>query len=253
MRAGPLRDVWTAVQPDISTLRPMIAQGDKLLGGRHRRPAHARARARSPWPRSSARSCAATPTGAAAGAVPRHLLAPGDLGLARRDPRLPGRPDRDLAGPRRGPPAGPGRVRRPRGPRARPRLAAARRRRGRRRPRPRRPAARGGRRVVPAQPAVARRPARGPTSTSSRAARTSRPPARRSTARSARRSSTAAPASSTRATGGPSTASCAPRPSRSCGELDELGPDDADPATPTSILGRWSSSSPSCRSSSASS
>jgi cytochrome c-type biogenesis protein CcmF len=33
MRAGPLRDVWTAVQPDISTLRPTIAQGDKLLGG----------------------------------------------------------------------------------------------------------------------------------------------------------------------------------------------------------------------------
>src|SRR4051794_28382594 len=33
MRAGALRDVWTAVQPDISTLRPTIAQGDKLLGG----------------------------------------------------------------------------------------------------------------------------------------------------------------------------------------------------------------------------
>ena len=223
MRAGPLRDVWTAVQPDISTLRPMIAQGDKLLGG----PTGARL-----TPRESSialaeilgalvRRYADRPPPAQFRVISSPLVTwvwlggilvfLGGLVAIWPAPDAAHRP-------------GPGRLRRPRGPRARPRLAAARRRRGRRRPRPRRPAARGGRRVVPAQPAVRddRRAGRRARAHAPRRPRGRR--ARRSTARSARRSSTAAPASSTRATGAAIDRQLRAEAVAILRELDELGP-----------------------------
>ena len=94
------RDVWTAMKPDIDA----AAADDRARAtGVHtpRDPA-------SCTPEASTRSCSAASAARdhralrrqhAAGDVPLHRLAARDVDLARRDHRLPRRPDRAVAGP----------------------------------------------------------------------------------------------------------------------------------------------------------
>ena len=151
------------------------------------------------------------------------------------------RADRAVAGARR---------------RAAPRARRATRRASRRTsagPRPRRRRGRPRRRCSSSSRARGRRArrqraaARGPRREPSRARRargapSSRRPRRPSTARSATPSWTSAPASSPRPTGARSTASCAPRRSRSCATLDDSA------LRTLTIPTRWRRSSPSSRS-----
>ena len=119
---GSRRDVWTAVAPDIGRLQPSIEEGDKVFAGA----------ATSSRPSSAARSSAGaararaapTATQPAAGDVPHHRLAAGDVDLDRRPDRLRRRADRAVAAAgararRRGAP----RYARARRARARPRLS----------------------------------------------------------------------------------------------------------------------------------
>ena len=195
MKAGPLRDVWTVIQPDPEYLSKVIAgvadrtadkpvaQQERAVSGligvyeRRRRP----------------------------GPVPPARLAPGGLDLARRADRLRRRADRAVAGTRRGPRPGAGRLRRARGAGPGPRVGA--RRGGRPGPADRHRAAR--RRRLAGQRAAAHRRGRGRRGARARAATSSRRPRRPSTARSATPSSTTAPASCPRRTGARWIASCA--------------------------------------------
>ncbi len=94
MSGGLTRDVWTAIAPNISTpaLQRIVTVGNTHAAGRRGR-------------RGDRRAGARIPEEPAAGAVPLHRLAAGDVDLDRRLDRLRRRPDRDLAGAERGAPA----------------------------------------------------------------------------------------------------------------------------------------------------
>ena len=204
MDAGVTRDVWSAIAPDIEA--PALKRIVEASATRRSSPEEALV--------AIGYLARALPEEPAAGAVPLHRLAAGDVDLDRRPDRLRRRPDRDLARaehrPPRASPRAPARARRA-GSRA-PEPRRAQRRRGR----PDRPAARWccsrwSSLVVSAPLRAARRAARGGAPAPGggaaggrrarerrRARASSRPRARPSTARSATPSSTTAPASSPR-------------------------------------------------------
>ena len=94
--AGVTRDVWTAIEPNIETpqLKRIVDAGQQD--------------APTSIPERAIVAIAATgarlPAASAAGAVPLHRLAAGDVDLDRRPDRGRRRPDRDLAGAERRPP-----------------------------------------------------------------------------------------------------------------------------------------------------
>ena len=103
LRAGLRRDLWTAVAPDIGRLRPVIDAGRQGLRARTAlRPSSGRV----PRP-GAARAQPLLHAQPAAGHVPHHRLAARDLDLARRADRVPRRGDRALARRRAAPAARP--------------------------------------------------------------------------------------------------------------------------------------------------
>ena len=114
MKAGVLRDVWTAVQPDPDNLNKVI---DGLAA---RTPGQAGGRA---GPRGR-RAAGLLPPGRVPVAVPADHVAAGRLDLARRADRVRRRADRPVARARRRPGPCPRAARRARGAGPRPRVAA---------------------------------------------------------------------------------------------------------------------------------